>query len=80
MQVTWRLAVRWIERSEEHHTLIAWRPGPPDRINARGSNVGIITVTIQYGGEHWDCRIAIQLTRLNRMVVDYTQFSVKKKS
>ena len=36
MQVTWPLAVRWIERSAEHHASIAWTHGPPDHISARG--------------------------------------------
>ena len=65
MQVTWPLLVRWIKRSEEHHVSITWTRGPPDLINARGLNAGVITVMIQSGGEHRDRRIAIQWRQID---------------
>ena len=65
MQVTWPLAVRWIERGEEHHASIAWTNGPPDLINAHGLNACVITVTIKSGGEHRDRRIAIQRRQID---------------
>ena len=39
---------------------IEWTRGPPDPINARALNAGVITVMMRSSGEHRDRWIAIQ--------------------
>ena len=60
MQVTWTYEGRRIRRGAEDGASIAWARGPPDPINARALNVGVITAEMRSGGEHRDRWIAIQ--------------------
>ena len=54
MQVTWTYAGRRIRLGAEDGASTACAHGPPDSINARALNAGVITVDMQSGGEHRD--------------------------
>ena len=59
------------DRAIEYRASIGCTYGPPEMINARALNEGIITVRIESRATHLDCRMAIQGTRSKAFINAY---------